>query len=350
MSNTLSITLNFTMLIVSWKFLNVRLSMSRRDRMALAGARNSRDARGLMDRAIEDGKFEDAREIANQVNSLAHFEKELELAHTVHNYYTTKQVLSNKMGRDNQQYVTKIAANRSRKQKFYENEYSKLKQRQENELNVFLERWRTARDEVRDETQTEYANALSTAKLLAYRENFDEAIKIRNSAERQFKRKTVTRTDEVDEQFHRQCTILLERQELELTALIESRNAEMRNYESLLRTTHNTAREAFRVKNAECVVKISQEMARDTVPPKSLRMQTVHAEPDEPDPQSFNGRGSLEFEHTMDITDSKLANVMEDIQESRSPFVGLEKSRALFLTPTRNGSQGPGSPSSKLPS
>jgi succinate dehydrogenase flavin-adding protein (antitoxin of CptAB toxin-antitoxin module) len=322
--------------------------MTKSERLALAGAKNSRDARGLMDRAIEDGDFERARVLAVQFNSLAHFERELDLAQTVHNYYTKKQVLSNKMGRNRQQYVAKIEQSRARKQKFYEGEYAKLKERQEAELNALLERWRSARADILDETQTEYDNALATAKLLAYRQSFEEAIKIRDSAMRQFKGRTAKTTDKIDRQFKRQCEILLDRQDLELTSLIQNRNAEMRNYDSLLQTTDNTAREVFRVQNAKCVVKIAERMPYNAPPPRSLRMQTVHAEPDEPDPQSFLSMApSSDFEHTMDIVDSKLANVMEEMDETRSPVTGLEKSRVLFLTPTRPGQRSSNSPIAK---
>jgi hypothetical protein len=53
--------------------------------------------RHLMDQAIDNGDFETAKALSEEVESLDLYDRELKLAETVHTYFTKKQALSDQM-------------------------------------------------------------------------------------------------------------------------------------------------------------------------------------------------------------------------------------------------------------
>ena len=237
------------------------------------------EANALLEAAIDSGNFEAAKEYDNQLKILQNFHEELDLAGTVNNYYKKKQELSNNMGANSLAYKGQIEEAKDKSDQFFQGEFITLKKKQEEELDALLDKWDATRNEYYGHQEEEFNQMMVTARLIAQQKKFDEAIKIRTMAERNMKAKTKQKFKEVDEQFRRQCDLLLKRQQQEINALAGRRQAEMRIFEALVEAAETEALDAFLVNNASAVIGIASRFKPDSFIPKSLSMQTVRSKP-----------------------------------------------------------------------
>ena len=235
-----------------------------------------------MNLAIESGNFEDAKILAQEVESLKNFESELELAKTVHGYYNDKQMFSNNMDRNYRGYEQQINEAKQNSEEFFRNEFQSLRIQQEEELENALRKWDNARFDVQGDAEAEYRQTMITAKLLAGRMRFDDAIKLKAEAEARLKSKMRKTTREIDLKFNTQCELLLERHEHTIRALAERKNAEMKLLDALLDASRSQALEFFLMNNANAVLEIAARFPPGASIPKSLQMQTVRGRPMKP--------------------------------------------------------------------
>lgn len=252
---------------------------------------NAAEARELMQNAIEGGDFEGAKEFYNEIDFLQNFQNEYNLARDVHDYYVNKQVISNNLDSNCKIYQQQIAEARSQSNEFFQSEYLLLKEKQETELNNFLDKWETARDKFIDTTEQEYQRTMTTARLIASQLKFDDAIKIRNKAERKLKSGLIESQKECDKHYKRQAALLLERHQLEITALSEKRKVEMKLFDALDEAAESEVLDSFLIKNANAVVEIANRFSPESFIPKSLQMQTVRGKL--PPPKSDEGSGPV---------------------------------------------------------
>lgn len=246
------------------------------------------EANALMEAAIEDGDFEAAKEYDNQLKILQNFHEELNLAGTVHNYYQRKQVLSNNMENNSLAYKQQIDEGKMKSDQYFQNEFATLRLKQETELDALLDKWDAARNSFYGHQEEEYNQMMVTARLVAQQKKFDEAIKIKTLAERNMKARTKQKFKELDEQYRRQCDLLLKRQQQEINALAGRRQAEVRIFDALFEASETEALDAFLVNNASTVISIANRFKPDSFIPKSLSMQTVRSRPMAPK-QSISG-------------------------------------------------------------
>ena len=261
--------------------LNVRETnfMSVNSQSGPAKPKTAKEARKLMNLAIERGEFEDAKLLAEEISSLENFETELELAKTVYGYYGEKQLFSDNMDRNCKGYEQQISEARKNSQDYFSQEFFKLKEQLEQELDALLEKWDNARVVAQGDAEVEFQQTMTTAKLLASRMRFDEAIKIKNEAEAKLRVRAKNSTRKVDLKFDKQCNLLLDRQLNTIKALAERRNAEMKLFDALLDAAQSQALEMFLQNNANAVIQIAARFSPDASIPKSLQMQTIRGRP-----------------------------------------------------------------------
>ena len=256
--------------------------MSLRSPSSQLRPKTAAEAEYLMNLAIESGNFEDAKILAEEVKSLKNFESELQLAKTVHGYYTDKQEFSNKMDRNYHEYEHQINEAKRNSEQFFREEFQNLRVQQEEELENVLKKWDNARFDIQGDAEAEYRQTMITAKLLAGRMRFDDAIKLKAEAEARLKSKTRKTTREVDLKFNTQCELLLERQESTIKALVERKNAELKLLDALLDASRSQALEFFLMNNANAILDIAARFPPGSSIPKSLQMQTVRGRPMKP--------------------------------------------------------------------
>lgn len=265
------------------------------------------EANALMEAAIDSGDFEAAKEYDNQLKILQNFQEELHLAGTVHNYYKKKQQLSNNMGANSSAYRQQIEDAKSISDQYFQGEFMALRQKQEAELDALLDKWDAARNEHYGHQEEEYNQMMVTARLIAQQKKFDEAIKIKTLAERNMKAKTKQKFKEIDEQFRRQCDLLLKRQQQEINALAGRRQAEIRIFDALIEASETEALDAFLVNNATAVLGIANRFKPDSFIPKSLSMQTVRSKPMAPKQTQYYIDPEKSYIRRMDVIDETLS-------------------------------------------
>ena len=244
--------------------------------------RTMNEANALMEAAIESGDFEAAKEYNKHLDILKNFNDEIQLAGTVHNYYTNKQILSNNMGTNYTAYQNQIAEGRRKSDIYFQNEFNNLKRKQEEELDALLDKWDASRNLANDNAEAEFNQMMTTARLIAQQKKFDEAINIRNKASERLKSRTKKKVNVINKQFRHQCDLLLERQQQEINALAGRRQAEVRLFEALAEAAESEALDSFLVNNASAVISIAHNFRPDSFIPKSLSMQTVRSKPSAP--------------------------------------------------------------------
>ena len=277
--------------------------MSLRSPSSQLRPKTAAEAEYLMNLAIESGNFEDAKILAQEVESLKNFESELQLAKTVHGYYTDKQKFSNKMDRNYHGYEHQINEAKRNSEEFFRTEFQNLRVQQEEELENVLKKWDNARFDIQGDAEAEYRQTMITAKLLAARMRFDDAIKMKAEAEARLKSKTRKTTREVDLKFNTQCELLLERQESTIKALAERKNAELKLLDALLDASRSQALEFFLMNNANAILEIAARFPPGSSIPKSLQMQTVRGRPMQPKVRTETKPPEKKFMEKMDEVD-----------------------------------------------
>jgi hypothetical protein len=295
------------------------------------------EVRALVDIAIESGNFEEAKDLSQEADSLEAFEAELKFAKTVHTYYTKKQTMSDAMYQNSETYSRDIEFARETTQVFYYNEYQDLKKRQEEELDTLLEKWEGNRAQSVTTGEEELKQTLATAKLLAQRHQFDEAIRIRNEADRQYRVRMGKKIAQVDSYFTRQCEAMLAKHENEIVALTKRRAAEMQLFNALIDAARRQALDKFVRDNATEVVRIVKRFPPGSIVPKCLQMQSVRGRPLERGPAQCDPEP--EFQQLMDHVDQIIGaplKVGTARFATRSPEVVVRKkmdlSESLLLT------------------
>lgn len=265
------------------------------------------EANALLESAIDSGDFEAAKEYDNQLKILQNFHEELNLAGTVHRYYQKKQQLSNNMGANSLAYKQQIEDAKSKSDQYFQGEFCVLRQKQEEELDTLLDKWDSTRNQHYGHQEEEYNQMMVTARLIAQQKKFDEAIKIKTMAERNMKLKTKQKFKEIDDQFRRQCDLLLKRQQQEINALAGRRQAEVRIFDALIEASETEALDAFLVNNATAVLGIANRFRPDSFIPKSLSMQTVRSKPMAPKQPQIYADPEESYLLRMDTVDRTLS-------------------------------------------
>jgi hypothetical protein len=240
------------------------------------------EAQRLMQAAINEGDFEGAKLMAEEVASLQNFEAEVGLAKAVHGYYQNKQALSSTMDENCRLCSEKTKDARSKAEKFYRSEFLKMKKRHEDELEDLIRKWDDSRVDALGDAQSEFNRTMTTAKLLARRLNFDEAMRMRKEATEVLKDRSRHSPSDVNALWYRQGLLLLSRQQEELNVLIERKNLEFPLLETSRETAETQLRETFFLDNANTVMEIASTFPNtgNSFIPHSLRMQAVRGRPD----------------------------------------------------------------------
>jgi hypothetical protein len=138
----------------------------------------------------------------------------------------------------------------------------------------------------------EFEQTLKTAKLLAQRQQFDEAIRIRDEADHEWRVRKKKKIEQIDSYFTRQCEAVLAKHENEIGAFMKRREAEMQLFDALVDAAQRKALDKFVRDNALEVVRIVRRFPPGAVVPKCLQMQSVRGKPldrgviaCEPDPE-----------------------------------------------------------------
>ena len=249
----------------------------------IAHPRTVDEAKVLLNRAIENGDFEAAEMIHDDLTELQNFEEEMNLGQIVTGYFYDNQALSNQFQRNVEKVEKKVDEKVGQAEAVYQRKFRALKKRQMREMNELFDEWQGAREGALDEAETLYEETMMTARIIARDGRFKDAAKMKDEAMRAKIVRCSHSNTRVDEHYESLVQLMTKRHYSELQQLVLQRNQEMRNLKVMRNATQDNAMNVFHVANAENIVNIARSFTAANQMPLSLRMQTVHARPVPPE-------------------------------------------------------------------
>lgn len=305
----------------------------------IAHPRTVEEAKVLLNRAIENGDFDAAEMIHDDLTELQNFEQEMNLGQIVTGYFYDNQALSNQFQRNCEKVEKQVDKTVDQAEAVYKRKFRALKKRQTNEMNDLFDEWQAAREGALDEAETLYEEAMMTARIIAKDGRFRDAAKMKDHAMRAKIVRCSHSNTRVDEHYESLVQLMTKRHYSELQQLVMQRNQEMRELKVMRNATQGNAMNVFHVANAENIVNIARSFTADYQMPLSLRMQTVHARPAPAEDGVPAGRDPAFDEKMMEL-DATLLNTCP-LKSVKSPISGrknptdrvVDRRRRIAQTP-----------------
>lgn len=263
----------------------------------------SKEAKRLLNAAVEIGDFELADKYYQEFNDLVNFEDEMELGCHVADYFDNNQVISTQIDTSRKQISLEISKKIELANEIFKDKLEKLQRKQEEEVNELAEKWRQSRDNTTASAMADYQQSIVTAKLVAGQCNFKEAAAIKTKSMRLQQSKTTKTNAKNDEHFSNQLKLMEKRHKIEIQKLIQTRNNEIHTLKLMLEEAPSQAGDCFQVENANNVVKVTKDFKRTRRVPLALQMQTIHGR--RLDPQD----GTKFMEDSDNLFTQRMANI-----------------------------------------
>lgn len=290
----------------------------------LAQPRTSKEAKILMDRAAACGEFEAAEKYYNDYHDLILFEEEMGLGKIVTGYFDLNQQLSNNLEENCTAYRIRIEETQRNATERFENEFERVKKRQQEEIDDIVEEWKHSREIIARNANMDFNQAMTTARIVAQTYNFKEAQYIKKEAMKNRINYAASNSQKMDEHYKRQIEMATKRHKFELDKLISEYKIEMHTYEKMLNEAKLQAQDAFHVETAGAVVTIAHKFKAEKRMPISLRMQTVNAQPKTPNSQSPSPKTHESFDYRMKYADHAISSPIQMRSQSRESAHSFE--------------------------
>ena len=317
--------------------LNVQQMLKRK--REIAHPRTVDEAKVLLNRAIENGDFEVAEMMHDDLTELQNFEDEMNLGQIVTGYFYDNQALSNQFQTNCEKVEKKVDKTVAKADAIYQRKFRAKKRRQMREMNELFEEWQAAREGALDEAETIYEEAMQTAKIIARDGRFKDAAKMKDHAMRAKILRCSHSNTHIDEHYESLVQLMTKRHYSELQQLVMQRNQEMRDLKVMRHATQDNAMNVFHVANAENIVNIARSFTPDCRMPLSLRMQTIHANPVPAEDGAVSGPDPA-FDQKMLELDATLLNTCP-LSSVKSPISGRKKTSDRIIDRRRRMVQTP---------
>ena len=234
-----------------------------------------KEAKDLMQAAINEENFELASYYWKEAESLENFQSEISLGKVVSQYLDKKDTLTTKMSFEANNSFQEVEKLKEKVVSDYRQRFERLMSKQRDELESALEEWKEARESAQSVAEDTLRNTIQTAKILAEQKQFDEAIRLRDYAYSSHEKNANKKKKEVDTHYINLMKTMRTRHQHQMSQLATKKSNDVELLNQMLESTESNTEDQFLLKNATFVLDIVKRYPHSKVIPHSLKAQVL---------------------------------------------------------------------------